>query len=312
MELSCFTPLGFLELSDDTSYAEQIYDSLISSLGGNYATEEGSRAEAWCYATALQIAQARLTLEHAGLQKSPLCVDEMMADREAEWQIVPGPSDTLWDRRRALAARMLLPTGASRGALQAALETLLGDDFVALRYVTPAENAWWPTTLGDRHMSLPVAGVERKRLRVTQPVSAGLGAPQAVSYEMVDGQPDLLSGDRLLVETEVLGRSESVVVSGVTDTHFTATFEDAHEPDCLCTTAPYPMSVGLQRSLLVVLSLIPAVDSPTRTKVNEQLQRQARGVTTWAVVQQATDTTTGPFTIEYSPRDATPLGEITF
>ena len=309
---SCFSPCGMLELSSDPSYGEQIYDSLINSLGDNYDVRDGTRAEAWCYAQAMAIAEGRYLIEHAGLQLVPSCVDEMMGDREAEWQIVPGPFDTMDQRRAVLAARMLLPTGASRGALVGALQALLGDDFLALRIVTPAEAVNWPTTLGGQGQNLVPALVERKRLRLTYPVSTGLGSPGVALYALEAGQPALLNGDSLCVEPEVFGRTESVVVSGVTDTQFTATFQQAHESGSLCTTAPFPLWVGTQRTLMVVLASAAAIDPPTRRRIHEQLQRQARGVTVWSVVQSTGSGTAGPFTFDYSPMDTTPIGTVTY
>ena len=109
--LSAFTPLGVLRLQGSPSEAQNIYNALIASLGKpgeNYSVVKGSRQDAWCYATAIAFAVAHLTLIHAGLQISPLCVFEYLADRENEWQIVPGPNDTILQRRAVLASREIL------------------------------------------------------------------------------------------------------------------------------------------------------------------------------------------------------------
>lgn len=316
--LSAFTPCGVLRLQSAPSEAQKIYDALVASLGEpgeNYAVTPGSREDGWCYAMARCLAVVRLALIHAGKQIEADCVTEYIGDREAEWQIVPGPTDTLLQRRATLKARKLLPRGARREAVLDALQTLLGSAFVWYRTTKPNEIVTWPLNGGDQPMNLQLPALERKRLSITQPITVGLGAPQAVTYQMADaGQPALLAGDVLLVQPENLARAERVTVASVSALGgtFTATFHGVHDTGSLATTAPMPIWVSSQRLDLIVLTAAAALDLETRRKANDLLQRLLRGVSTWALVGETSPGMTGPFILGVSPIGPTTLGTVTF
>ena len=317
--LSAFTPLGQLTLSSKPSHGERFYEMLTASLGGSttptggsYDLSQGTRAEATCYAQAMRMAHVRYLLEHAGKQIDPDCLDEMLADREHEYGIVPGPNDTPAKRRAAVKARKLLSRGARREAVEDALRTLLGAAFVAYRTTRPAEILNWPTSLGDQPQNLQLPTVPRKLVRITDPISIELGHPQAVDYTPVDpSTATLLVGDTVVVEPEILGITETVLVSAVSAGSFTATFNKPHSGGCLATTQPYPLWTGTQRASLILVSALLAIDPETRRKVDELMQRIARGVSTWCVVQDLGGGTAGPFILDVSPMDATPFDAIT-
>jgi hypothetical protein len=314
--LSAFTPLGVLRMQGGPSEAEKIYRSLVASLGtGNYAVAIGMREDAWCYAWARCLAVARLTLIHAGRQIDPTCVFEYLGDREAEWQIVPGPNDSLLQRRAMFAARLLLPRGARREAVVDALQTLLGTAFVWYRPTKPSEIVSWPAAgAGSSPMNLQLPAVERKRLTITPPITA-LGSPIAVAYVLDDAsQPQLLVGDHLVVNPEMPGRTETVSVTAVNVGlgTFTATFLSPHDGGCTATTMPWPAWTSSQRFDLMILSPAAAIDPETRRKINDVLGRVLRGVSTWGIVQATSSTTAGPFVIGVSPIGATPFGSISF
>jgi hypothetical protein len=313
--LSAFTPLGVLRLQSLPSEAEKIYNALVAGLGdGNYAVTPGSREDGWCYAWARCLAVVRLTLIHAGKQIEADCVTEFMGDREAEWQIVPGLNDSLITRRLTLAARKLLPRGARWEAVVDALSTLLGSDFVWYRTTKPAEIDAWPAGgAGAQPMNLQLPAVERKRIVITQPITLKLGSPQFVTYQLADPtQPALLVDDELVVQPENVARAERVTVTAVTPTNFQATFNGVHDSGCSATTMPWPAWTSSQRVDLVILTAAAALDPETRRKTNDLLERILRGVSTWGLVQQTGPNTAGPFTLDLSPLDATPLGTITF
>lgn len=313
MLLSAFTPCGFLMLKGGPSLAETIYNALIASLGGNYDVSRGSRMDGWCYALAMQLAEVRLTMIHAGLQISPPCVTEMMADREQEYGIVPGPYDTLETRRLVLAARELLPRGARREAVVDALSTLLGVSFVWYRTTKPAEIDTWPARLGAQPMNLQLGSVPRKRIVITQPISIGLGAPQSVSYVLADaGEPAVLIGDHIVIQPEMIARTETVVVTAVTSTHFTATFNNVHDDGSTGTTAPFPMWESNQRHDVIIVAPSVAVDPEWRRKINEILERILRAVSTWAIVATSGPGVAGPFILGTSPIGATPFGTVMY
>lgn len=305
--LSVFTPLGFLELSSDPSYGEQIYDAMIASLGGNFSVEEGTHVEATIYARAMALGELRYLLEHAGGQIDPWQLDECLSEREREYGIVPTPGESLEARRGAVAARMLLPLGARRSAMEEALGALLGDAFIGLRTTRVGEIVNVPAALGDQPMNLQLPTVPRKLVRLTAGVSTGLGAPKAVAYTAV--QPvgvALLIGDMVVVEPEIDGQTETVRVVAVGSGTFTATFNHGHEPGCLGTTMPFPAWSGTQRASLVFVEDGAAIDPVVRARVHDLMGRIARAVSTWGIVQ-GTGGTAGPFTLDSSLLDAVPF-----
>lgn len=312
---SAFTPFGLFRFSAKRSDGEGVYRSLLGSLGGNYDVSPGSRMDGWCYATALAIARARLVMIHAGLQTSPKYVAELLSQREAEYQIIPGPFDTVAQRRAVLAARAKLPRGARREAVEDGLRTMLGDAFVWYYTTKPADIATWPTALGDQPQNLQRPSIPRKRVTITQAITTGLGAPQSVSYTLAEGaQGNLLVGDDLVVQPDNVVRAETVTVDAVTPTHFTATFNNVHDLNCVGTTMSWPAWVSNQRFDLVVVSAAAAIDPETRRKTSDLLERVLRAVSTWGIVAETSpgSGTAGPFIIGTSPIGATPFGTITF
>lgn len=311
--LSCFTPCGMLELSSAPSYGEQIYDAMIASLGGNFDVSEGTHVEATIYARAMALGELRYLLEHAGGQIDPWQLDECLAEREAEYGIVPTPGESLYDRRAAVAARMLLPLGARRSAIEEALSTLLGDAFVGLRTTAAAEIVNTPTNLGDQPMNLQLPTIPRKLIRLTNGVSINLGVPQAVAYTAVDPVgTTILVGDTLVIEPEIDGQTETVVCSSppVAPGTFVATFTKGHEPGCLGTTMPFPAWTGTQRASLVFLTDAAAIDPVLRARTHDLMGRISRAVSTWGLVQGSGDSA-GPFTLDESHLDATPFTLVT-
>jgi hypothetical protein len=323
-KLSAFTKLGILRLQGRPSEAEKIYRSLVASLGKpgqNYTVERGSREDAWCYANAVAFAVGHLTLIHAGRQIQPSCVYEYLADREQEWGIVPPPDSSILDRRAVLAARELLPRGARREAVVAALTQLLLDDFVFYRTTKPSEIQTWPLAGGDQPMLLAQPGVPNKLYALLQPVSFNLGTPQPVLITippLVSPQPDLVAGDKLIVDPGNFARAEVVTVESVdsTNTSFVGTFNNPHDPGAVLSTAAWPAWVSTQRENLIVVSASAAVDPVKRQQIGALLERILRGVSTWQIAAVTSGSslggTAGPFKIGVSPLGATPLGMISF
>ena len=325
-KLSAFTPLGVLRLQSIPSEARKIYNALAASLGKpgeNYSIKTGTREDAWCYANAIAFAVAHLTLIHAGLQIKPDSVYEYLADREDEWGIVPPPNASIIERRGALAAAEILPRGARRESVTAALAALLVGDFVFYRTTKPSEIALWPNALGNQPMNLQLPTVPNKLYRLAQPVSFGLGSPQLVRYEFVPNatsQPALLAGDKLVVDAGNLGRAETVTVTevgtGFAAGYFQATFGKPHDPRTVLSTAPWPAWASTQRSDLVVTSASAAVSPTKRLQIGNLLEKILRGVSTWQIAQVTSGGpsggTAGPFFVGESPLGATTLGLVSF
>jgi hypothetical protein len=322
MKTSAFTPTGLLKMSGEHPLAQRIYSATRAALGPELAGEMASFADCFAFAFALAVARGATLLERAWGQMLPTEVTDLLGEKEEEYGLIPSPGASITARRQALAARMLVPGGAGRLNIENALQTLLGASFIAYRTTAPAERAMWPTTLGSAPQNLVDPATERKLLHVVPAVSIGLGAPQTVTYAPVlplapAGSLNTLAvGDQLVVEPELLGRAEVVTVSAVADhgqgvPTFTAIFNEAHEPGCWATTMPFPAWTSTQRASLVIVDALAALDPEVRRQINELMDRLARCVSTWAIVQATGPTQAGPYRLSVSPLDATPLGAVT-
>jgi hypothetical protein len=321
MKTSAFTTTGLLKLSSEQPLAKRLYGAVRAALGPALAGETTEFTDAFSYAFAMAVARSATLLERAFGQMLPSEVTDLLAAKEAEYGLIPLPNASITARRSALAARMLLPGGAGRLNVENALRALLGAAFVGYHTTTPAERAAWPHELGATPQNLQLPSAARKIVRLMSPISMGLGKPQAVTYRAVDplapsGSHHVLAiNDRLVVEVEHLSRAEVVTVAALGDTHttgltFTATFEKAHEPGCWGTTQTFPVWTSTQRFALVVVAAAAALDPETQRQIHELMERLARGVSTWAIVQATGRNQAGPFVLGKSPLGVTPLGTI--
>lgn len=311
---SSFNPLGMLALSSKPSQAELIYRSIVASYGGpgkNFTFDKGSRQDATAYAQAMGIARARLTLQRAGNQLDPRLVGEMAGYREQEYGLVPGASDTMQQRRGALASRKLLPLGSNQTNTENALRDLLGAGFVSLRTTPVADAVTWPLALGDSPMNMQRPEAPRKLVRLIAPV-ATLGAPLAVAYSQIttplvpgSAPVTLLNGDVVVVDPANNSQAERVTVSAVTPSMFTATFTKSHDAGALATTGSFPWWESTKRHSLVIVTAAVAASSEWRRKIHELMQRLARGVSTWDITDGA-----GPFKVGVGKLGITPIGAL--
>lgn len=325
---SAFTPFcaGFA-FSGAPSHGERIYRNLISSIGvDSLSTEEGSRMRAWCYASAMNAARIRYTLEHAGYQLDPLKITEMLPLREAEYGLVPGPNDSLDTRRATLAARILAQKGGDFNNIKNALITLLGDVFVQYIPTAYLDAVLYPANIGDQPMNL-VTPRQPKLLTITDTISLGLGAPQWVNYEFfalpsvpdVDAQPtDVFVGETFVVEPGQNLLQETITVSGIRELvpgflELEATFNNPHTGGVLATNMPFPLWCSTKRFNLVVVDAIAAADNETRRKINELLGRMVRAVSTWNIAQEEplNPGFTGAFRVGVGPLGYQTIGSVT-
>ena len=302
MLLSEFTPLELFELSDEEPLAERIYNTMVAAHGGQFDMTVGeSRQEAWCFATALSKARMLKTIERAGAQSFVGEVDDLIARRESEYGIVPAFDATFLERRAALLKRRRRPPTWTKARITAALQEILGDDFIAYRPTPVAEVVRWPAALGDQPQNLQRPTVERKVARLTQPISLNLGVLQSVTYELVDASTDLITGDTIVVEPDVLGISETVtdirVGSGPAKV-LQGVFNNPHTVGCLCSTAAYPKWISTKRHSLVVVTPGAAVDPEKRRRVDEEMRRMVRASSTWDIVQSFDGLTTGELLLD--------------
>lgn len=324
-KLSLFTPLGLLKMTSAQSPAKVIYDEKVRALGGdgkNFAIKQGTHLGARLYAESISEAMIDEKIHRAGNQDLPTEVVEQLPDREFEFGVVPSAGVTPQQRKLALAARMLLPGGASRNNVEIALRTLLGSAFIAYRTIKASERVKWPANLGDSPMNLKGPDIPRKLIRIIDTISMGLGSPQLVGFSAVSplatsSDPVLRAGDVLTVEPEVKGRAEVVTVAGVFQDDlgnklFRATFNNAHELNAWATTAPHPLWTSTQRSCLIILREPDAYDPEIRRMTHDLLHRILRGISTWSIVGESAANQAGPFILNESPMNATPFGVVTF
>ncbi len=306
MRLSCFTPLGLLELSGREAKAKSIYRAMVAAHGGQFDMTPGeSHQEAKCFATAIARARADKALARAHQQAYAARVDELLPVREQEFGIVPPWNATFTERRAEVVRRRARPDIWNQVRIAAALQELIGDDFIAYRPTPLADADRWPAALGDQPQNLQLPSVARKLIRITQPITVGLGAPQAVTYELVstpqspdqEGDADLIAGDSVVVEPEIFGITETVVVAAVTGATFTATFDKPHTTDCLGSTAPYPKWVTTKRHNLVIVTPAAAIDAQIRRSIDTAMRRMVRASSTWDIVDSADGLVTGSFVI---------------
>lgn len=315
MALSAFRPLGLLRLSSAKPLAKRIYAAMIGGLSGQFDASPGTHVEASIFAKAMGLARSAVLIQHAWEQVLPMKALEMLPVREREYGLAPGPNDTIGQRRRAVAARKLLPLGCSRTNVENALRTLLGSDFVAYRPTTVDEMVSWPAALGAVEMNLQPPSVRRKLVTLSASV-ASLGVPLTVPYALLAGPPPpppvdlpgpagLSVGDVLTVDPGRLGLEEAVAVTAVGGGTLTATFTKAHDSGAIGTTMPFPNWQSSKRHSLIVISAAAAIDPEKRRKIHELMQRIARGVSTWSITDNS-----GPFLVGVSRIGVTPFGAI--
>lgn len=321
--LSCFTATGgLLAMSSKPSLAEQIYDSLANQYrDSGISIEPGSRTDCTMFAQAMGMARAQLAQEKGWNQILPTRVSDLLDQREAEYGLVPGPQDTTDQRRAALAARKLLPGGASRNNVENALRALLGADFIAYRPTKHSEALLTPPSSAGQPINFQLASTPAKLVTIGRDISLIGGGPQAVPYSKVEipVHPGLspaahyiAAGDKLVVDPGLPASEEVVIVTASATNSFTAMFNKPHQSGALCTTQPWPHWSSTQRNSLIVVSAAAAVDPTKRKAVNDLMGRIARSVSTWAIVATTGAGTAGPFVIGSSPLGATPLGTVAY
>jgi hypothetical protein len=324
--LSCFTPVGLLEMSSDPSLAQQLYEQKVTSLGGAntaFRIEPGSRVDARCYAEAITEAAALRALRLAGNQGiAGKLHHEMIPLREEEY-VRPPPSDATWiERRHAIEAAERLPSGGARTAAENTLRTLLGDGFIYYRTIEPEERVLWPASMGLSPMNLRGPDIPRQVVTIRDTISVDLGQAQWVVYDAVypipeDGPALFVGGEVLVVEPENPARAERVTVLAVDEDEggnpmIEAIFEEAHEVGCYATTQPFPLWTSNQRTILVVVTTAVTQDAVLMAQTHQVMRSLARAVDTWAIVEASGPNTAGPFLIDQSPLGVTPLGLVTF
>ena len=300
-KFSAFSKFGHFAFSRKAPPGQRFYESMVKALGdgANFALDfDDNHQSAKLYANAMAMATARLTLERAGNNRHPLKATEMLPPLEDEYGLKPGPTDTLTDRRAALAVRKMFTRGARREAIENALRLILGDYFVAYHVLSNADATanWADPANSDGTFKLPTTPIKLRTLDTS--MSTGLGAPRTIDTTFLGGSSDmLLPGEVITVEPGALGCTESVTITAVSGTTITAVFDLPHPADALITTAPYPHWTSTHRHNIVVVDPTKVTDPELRRKCREFLERSLRGVSTYVIADETTAGVTGPFRI---------------
>lgn len=302
-------PFGLLEFGAGETDATKVYTSLVDSVRGAFDVSTGTHVEASAYARAIAIATSRAILRHGRDQKHATRAVEMLPALERAYGLIPQAGQSDEDRRNAVAARMLLTRGNRREAIESALTSLLGANFVALRVVKPAELAVWPSSPGN-YGTFEAPSRAQKTFVLTSAIAV-TGSPVSFSYAHIgaDDGTRVLAGERYTFELENPFESESVVISAAVPASKTATATFVRAKDNGASVCSYaPILTSNQRTLIVALKSSAARDPVVRRKVDDLLRRMARASTRWAIVEETTSLHAGPWVLGTSRLGVTPIG----
>lgn len=334
--LSAFTPCGMLAMSSKPTHAERFYRAMVGTLTApdgraSMSVAEGSRMDAFCYASAMAMARTRYLLEHAGHEIQATHVTENLAKREDEYGSVPSDGDTVAARRAVLVARRLLPSGAAQTNVENALSELLGTDFLAYVPTPLGSEVVSPATIAAAPMNLQRAEIPNTLLRLVDAISGNMPASYTIRVDALDPATSTTTesgstvtslrvsvGDKVVVSANTPNMAEVVTITAVGISAgppayrtITATFTKPHVADAVCVVGDWPYWHSTKRLSLVVLTIAAAEDAEKRRKVNDQMQRQARGVSRWQIAGGVTGSA-GPFKVGVGQLGVTPIGTVAF
>jgi hypothetical protein len=309
MKFSAFSRFGHYRFTSKPPRGETIFRAMRESNGGVFGAEafDGPLAGRW-FAWAMGIARARSTLERAKNQADPLKVYDLLTTQERHYGLAPLPAESLKQRREALAGRYQVFLGPTRGIVEDALRTALGDDFVAWVTREASEDDVFPEqpwlTDGIFETQLP----RWTTIRLTQSV-AQLGVPLTRTYQYVAGDTAPLAADtKLVVAPGQFGQQELITLSAVTPATITATFVRPHEANTECYLRSWPWWFSNSKHSLVVVGNGRARDRNVLRLVHDTLGRLLGGTSTWDVVEEnSTPGTAGPFIANQGEPGITPI-----
>lgn len=315
-EFSIFDEFGLFEFSSGPSMGEKIYRSLIAAKSPAFNTDVGEPEEAKIYAQAMGLARAQNTLERAQSQEEALRAVEMLPIQEEQWGIVPGENETIHTRQENLAMQMLVPRGARRENVETILRSILGTDFLAYRVVDNTEIDTWPTLPFTGPGNFVEPRHEPKNASLIDPI-ATTGSQKAYYLSREVGDKYLI-GETLTFDRENSGLAEQVTVTDAgTDSvgdFFVAVFTKPHAPTSSITAGPCPIWVSNKRTVFVIVKNPASINPETRRKVDVQMSRMMRAVTTWSIVEPFTPggLIVGPLTLDHSLLGVTTIEALDF
>lgn len=293
---------GF-RFSSKKPHGQAVYETLRESMGDAYSKEDGGRQQARLYAQAMCLGAAQYELDRAANNQNPLTATELLPVLERDYQVIPPFDATLGDRRRTLAARRLTTRGPRREAIEDALRTLLGSDFVAYEPTPIADAVSWPATPGSIG-TFAAAGAQKKVLRLAAAVSR-TGITLTVPFVSLGGTDAPIAGESYTVDPDTrCPNIEKITLISVTGPNLQAVFTRPHASGAIA-TRPHPAIFSTKRYNRIVVTPAAATNPETRRRINEQMKRQLRGVSRWCIVSNS-----GTFVLDSPTRgilDATGL-----
>ena len=275
-----FGLFGHYAFSSKPTHGRSIYQALVDGIGNSYNTDFSSLESARLYATAICLASIQYQIDRAYNNRDVNKATELLTQLEHDFQVTPGPNDTLKQRRDYLSSLVKISRGNSRSAVESALNTLLGDSFVSYEQHGQTTFPTSPGSVGVFSKSYPL-----KIFTVGSSVST-VGQPVSVQISPVGDSSMPQPGERYTIDPDPRGNIEQITVDAVDGDHITTTFSKSHESGTMAIT-PYPIWASFARYSTITVSSSVASDQETRRKINELMSRAARGVSQWDIVSDA-------------------------
>lgn len=287
---SAFSPPGHFAFSSRKPRAQVIYESLREGMGDTYEEGFEGRQQARLYAQAMCLASADLQNIRAGNNRIPAKATELLPELERDYQVIPPYSATLEERRAVFSSRAKAVRGNRREAVEDALSTLLGSDFVRYETTDRADVVTWPSSPGDLGV-FAATGAQHKSFKINVPISI-VGTPFSIPVTLTGNSLPPVIGETYCVDPDSRGSPEQIVIDEVLfeGTRIVTTFARAHEAGTAA-VRPHPMWISNQRCVVVVVTVAAAQNPEKRRQINELMARMMRGVTQWGITTDA-----GPFT----------------
>lgn len=273
-----FGIFGHYAFSSKPTHGRSIYESLVDGMGDSYNTDFNGIQQARLYADSMCLASAQYQLDRALNNSSPAKATELLGQLEKDFQVTPGPNDTLPMRRAFLSALLIVSRGNTQGAIEAGLIMLLGSDFVSYSHLSTIPFPTNPETVGIFEST----GAKVKQFTLNSSVSV-TGVPITIGFTLNPASELPLAGESYTVDPDPRSTIEKVTISAVSDATITATFTRSHEANAIA-TRPYPFWSSSRRYSQVVVSLSAAQDTEKRRRINELMARATRGVSQWCIV----------------------------
>lgn len=308
MQFHGLSPFGVGTFDNDPTPAQTAYVAILAAYGPlgdrDVTTYYGSRH----FAKAILVGVVRRHIQRAANQQHPLSVWDKIDSLERDWGLTPSPLANLDERQRALAAQMLLMTGAKQVAIETALSAILGADFYGLRVTQPSERVLTPVVPTDQGTFDPL-GATPTYLRVTDGVVVGTNV---VNADLLGDSLPPLVGAKLTIDPSDANRTEVVTISearaGIAQNcQVTFVATKPHNPETIAASC-LPMWRSNQRHVAVLVR--PGSITPELARrVNEVMQRHMKSVTDWSIVASTPLGVTGPWIVAEAIIGETALGD---